>query len=76
MSIKEKTSIGAILCYLWKKGQSARVTAKEIDDMEGQETVNQCEAQNWLKRFKEDNTSHEDKQKLGVPFCCGRWGLV
>ena len=40
----------------------------EINDVEGQRTVNEYIAQKWLRHFKEDDTSLENKPRSGKPF--------
>ncbi|CAI9724390.1 Hypothetical predicted protein [Octopus vulgaris] len=63
----EKSEIRAILCYLWKKGLSAKVAAEEINDVEGPGTVDEHMAQKWFRRFKECNISLKDKPRSGRP---------
>ncbi|XP_036354569.1 histone-lysine N-methyltransferase SETMAR-like [Octopus sinensis] len=38
---------------------------KEINDVEDPGIINEREAQNWLRRFRNDDTSLEDKPKSG-----------
>ena len=42
-----------------------------INDMEGPGTVNKYVVQNWFKRFKDGNTSLEDKSKPRKGTHCG-----
>ncbi|XP_052824578.1 histone-lysine N-methyltransferase SETMAR-like isoform X2 [Octopus bimaculoides] len=67
----EKGEIRAILCYLWKKGLSAKAAAEEINDVEGPGTVDEHMAQKWFRRFKECNISLKDKPRSGRPSVVG-----
>ena len=69
----EKIELRAILCNMWKNGVSARAVTKDINDMEGQGTVNKCVAQNWFRHFKEDDTS---PMVISETFCCERNGVT
>ena len=63
----EKIAFKTILCNLWKKLISVSTAAKEINDVEGPGTVNECIAQNDFRRFKESDISLEDKIWSGRP---------
>ena len=63
----EKIAIRAILRYYWKKGLSARAAANEINGVEGQGSVSKSQAAKWFRRFKEGDTSLEDKPRSGRP---------
>ena len=56
----EKIAVRTILCYVWEK---KRIVTKEINDMKGPETVNECVTQNWLRCFKAVDTSLKDQPK-------------
>lgn len=62
-----KLAIRVILRFLWKKGLNARAAAKEINDVEGTGSVNERTAQNWFKRFKEGDTTLQEKPRSGRP---------
>ena len=61
----KKNAIRDIFRYLLKKG--AREAAKEISEMKGPGTINEYMAQNWFRRFKEVDTTLEDKPKSQKP---------
>ncbi|XP_052824371.1 histone-lysine N-methyltransferase SETMAR-like [Octopus bimaculoides] len=63
----EKMAVRLILCNLRKEELNVRAATKEIDDMEGSGTVNKRVAQNWFRRFKDGDTSLEDKPSSGRP---------
>ena len=48
-----------LLLHYWKKGVNATEAVRQINDIEGDDTVNICQAQRLFKRFKEGDTSLE-----------------
>ena len=66
MGIK-KFEIRVLIRHYWKKGLKAVSAAREICDVEGEDTVNTHMAQRWFKRFLEGNASLEDQPRSGRP---------
>ncbi|XP_054706992.1 uncharacterized protein LOC129216802 [Uloborus diversus] len=62
----DKLAIRVILSFFWKKGLSAGAAAKEINDVEVPGSVNERTAQHWFKRFKEGDTTFEEKPRSVV----------
>ncbi len=60
--------IRAILRHYWKQGYKATEAARKICDVEGDGTVEIRAAQIWFKKFKNGDTSLEDKRRCGHSF--------
>lgn len=60
--------IRVILRHYWKQGYKATEAARKICDVEGDGTVEIRAAQIWFKKFKNGDTSLEDKPHCGRPF--------
>lgn len=64
---EEKIIIRGILRHYWKKGLGAKAAAKEINIVEGQGTISVTTAKEWFRRFKNGDTSLNDKLRSGRP---------
>ncbi|XGW33546.1 hypothetical protein V3C99_017727 [Haemonchus contortus] len=50
-----------IYFYEFKQGRTAAQTARNINEVWGQGSVNECTVQRWFQKFRAGNTSLEDE---------------
>jgi histone-lysine N-methyltransferase SETMAR len=65
--VSETIEIRIILRHYFKKGFSAAKAAREICDVEGEDSMPERTAQRWYQRFKAGDMSLEDKPRSGRP---------
>ena len=58
----------ALLRHYWKKGINATLATEQICEFEGTEVTNINMVQRWYQKFKEGDTSLEDKDRSGWPI--------
>ena len=51
--------------HYWKKGINATLAAEQICEFESPEVTNINMVQRWYRKFKEGDTSLEDKDRSG-----------
>uniref|UniRef100_A0A7I4Z384 HTH_48 domain-containing protein n=1 Tax=Haemonchus contortus TaxID=6289 RepID=A0A7I4Z384_HAECO len=56
-----------IYFYEFKLGRTAVQTARDINEVWGQESVNECTVQRWFQKFRARNTSLEDEPRGSRP---------
>ena len=56
-----KREFRTIFFYEFKLGRNAAETARNINEVWGQGSVNECTVQRWFQKFRSGNTSLEDE---------------
>ena len=65
MRVENYIHVRHIMLYHFEKGWKATESARDLNELFGEETISEREAQRWFKRFKSGDTSLEDKEGRG-----------